>query len=508
MEDNRTDPQVNAKKGSRFSAGSAVAPVYRASTRQRAWGELEGWRIVAALGIVAIHVWQQVWGHHHGTRPPVYDVMQYLQSLDLFVDFFFVVSGLVLAYPYLKALVDDPENARVAGFRGFMVQRFLRVAPVYYAIVVVVWSTRNFGVRTADWADLFEHLTFTQWLDPARIFYSIGPAWSVAVEFWMLPLIPALFFAARPLARRMSRRGSRVAVAMILPGLMIGTSLAFKAAGKLWWKVPYTQHAFWYSLPAKLDDFAIGILLALVVVAAGSRRLPALVGFACRVAGPLGLALIVAHRFASPVAYLTRFENFEVMAHPLAAVAFAVLIAPAMLGRRRDPVARVVGARPVVVAGGFTYALYLVHEPLLQPLTTLGLLSTGSGIGAMARNWMTVLPIAFAFAVVMHLLIEWPMLRIRASYDRRTGRSRDYYPHLRDVLVGRDGPGRVAAATVAGAGGDGDGDRDPTDEPGDHSGAGDPGEAPAGRPRRRRPERFAGKRPSPDLELVGGRVPG
>ncbi|HET7487456.1 MAG TPA: acyltransferase [Acidimicrobiales bacterium] len=414
--------------------------MYAPSARQRRWGELEGWRIVAALGIVAIHVWQQVWGHHAG-RPPVYHLMPYLQSLDLFVDLFFVVSGLVLTYPFVRALLDDPAGPAPSGFRGFLVQRFLRVAPVYYFVVVVVWSSRNFGFRTADWTDLVEHLTFTQWLDPKRIFYTIGPAWSVAVEFWMLPLIPLLFFAARPLARRLRRRGARAAVASVLPLLLVAVRVAFKAAGKAVWKVPYTEHAFWYSMPSKLDDFAIGMLLALLVALAGARRLPWAAGAVCRLAGAGGLAFIVAHRFhGSPVRYLTRFDDFEVACHPLAAVALGVLVLPALIGRRRGLVNRVVGARPLVAAGAFTYALYLVHEPLLQPLTSIGLLSTGASLATMARNWALVLPVALAAAVVMYLLIEWPMLRIRAAYDRSTGRSRDYYAHLADVVVTREGP--------------------------------------------------------------------
>lgn len=433
--------------GSRFSLGRAVPSVYRSSTRLRAWGELEGWRIVAALGIVAIHVWQQSWNFNPGIRPSPYRLFPYLQSLDLFVDLFFVISGLVLAYPYLRALLDDPHDATVDGFRGFMTQRFLRVAPVYYAILIVVWSARNFGVRTADWLDLIEHLTFTQWLDPRRIFYSIGPAWSVAVEFWMYFLVPALFFAARPLARRLSSRPARVAVAAILPIGLLAASLAFKIVGKAVWDVPFTNHAFWYSMPSKLDDFAIGLLLALVVAAAGDRRISLPVCWLCRLVGVAALCAIVARRFhGDPVAYFHTFEWFDIFDHPLASVAFSVLVLPAVLGVRRDRLNRVMGAKAVVVSGAFTYALYLLHEPLLAPLTAIGVL--GKGTGDMARNWFTVLPISFALAIALYLVIEWPMLRIRASFDRASGKSRDYYPHLAGVVVGREGPTRANLAAV------------------------------------------------------------
>jgi peptidoglycan/LPS O-acetylase OafA/YrhL len=432
-----------AQGTSRFSRGRAVPPVYETSTRRRTWGELEGWRIIAALGIVAIHVWQHSWGLHPGFRPPPYSLFPYLQSLDLFVDLFFVISGLVLAYPFLKVLLDDPHRAQVDSFRGFMVQRFLRVAPAYYAILIVVWSIRNFGVRTADWLDLVEHLTFTQWLDPERIFFSIGPAWSIAVEFWMYMLIPGLFFATRPLIRRIRRRSGRVAVCTFVPVLLIAVSSAFKILGKAVWHVPYTNHAYWYSMPSKLDDFGIGILLALVVAASGGRRIRLTACLLCRLAGIAGLVAIVARRYhADPVAYFNRFEWFDIFCHTLASLAFALLLIPAVLGARRDPVNRVIGARPFVVAGAFTYALYLLHEPLLTPLTHLGILGRGSG--DMVRNWFTVLPISFVLAVALYLLIEWPMVRIRASFDRRTGRSRDYYPHLADVHVTREGPVRLS----------------------------------------------------------------
>lgn len=67
----------------------------------------------------------------------------------------------------------------------------------------------------------------------------------------------------------------------------------------------------------------------------------------------------------------------------------------------------------------------------------------------MARNWLTVLPISLVLAMLLYVVIEWPMLRIRASVDRRTGRQREYYPQLSDLAVGPEGPVPAAAATAA-----------------------------------------------------------
>ena len=98
---------------------------------------------------------------------------------ELFVEMFFVLSGFVLWLPVAKAALD----ART-GRPGWVLlfRRMARLLPLYYAVVLVVWTTTNPSLP-GHWQDLLMHLTFTHVYSDDYIFWTIGPAWTLGVEF-------------------------------------------------------------------------------------------------------------------------------------------------------------------------------------------------------------------------------------------------------------------------------------------------------------------------------------
>ena len=85
----------------------------------------------------------------------------------------------MLWLPVARACVD-----RAGGRPGrvLLMRRMARLLPLYYAIVLVVWTTTNPSLP-GHWQDLLTHLTFTQIYSDQYIFWTDGPAWSLAVEF-------------------------------------------------------------------------------------------------------------------------------------------------------------------------------------------------------------------------------------------------------------------------------------------------------------------------------------
>ena len=90
---------------------------------------LDGLRAIAALGVVWVHVWA-----FYGTPA------QNVKGLDLYqvisivgngVDFFFVISGFCM---YLMAWKTDFSFST---YGSFLYKRFLRIAPAFYASLLV-----------------------------------------------------------------------------------------------------------------------------------------------------------------------------------------------------------------------------------------------------------------------------------------------------------------------------------------------------------------------------------
>jgi len=147
-----------------------------------------------------------------------------LHGLDAFVNLFFVLSAFLLALHYARsALAGIPSPSG----RAFVVRRAARIVPLYVVAILVVWALRN-PVLPGDLTDLAEHLTFTQVYDQQRIFYTIGPAWSLAVEVqFYLALALAGVGACAVCARLEPRRRFPFLMAAIsLVGLL---SLGWKA---------------------------------------------------------------------------------------------------------------------------------------------------------------------------------------------------------------------------------------------------------------------------------------
>jgi peptidoglycan/LPS O-acetylase OafA/YrhL len=398
----------------------------RRSTRAR-WGEIELYRMGAAVVVVLYHVRQSMQVHtwaperqglHPGSDYPYQGVAWFefaMSNVDVVVDFFFVISGFLLALPWVRSVVNGTAQPSV---RAWAIGRAARAIPLYWLLVLVVWSTRNYGFP-AEWRDLLEHLTFTQWLDSERIFYTLGPAWSLSVEICLYPLIPLLLvWVAKPI-RSVPVRGLRVAF-LSLPVLAVAAA----SVGWKHWVASSAHHntddwSYTFGVPAKADTFCIGILVAILFIAVRDRRMPAWCGVLVRLGAAALLYVIAAHRVDLDPTVVTYFHTFAAI--PMAMLAAAVVLS------RPGRLNRLLNSRAVVAGGALTFALYLGHEPLLAPLEGLGWLSSREDM--LLVNWAVTLPVVLLFAWGLHHVVENPAMRLRLLFDER-GRSREFYAPL------------------------------------------------------------------------------
>ncbi|MDG4860528.1 acyltransferase [Streptomyces sp. T-3] len=229
--------------------------------------DLTVFRGIACLSILVFHAYQYNRDPHTWNWPLQGTVWhELLVDVDVFVSMFFVLSGFLLALPYVRSILDGTPH-RYA--RAFLIRRAVRILPAYYVVVLVVWAVSN-PELPGDWRDLIQHLTFTHVFDSQRIFFTDGPAWSLADEVYYYLLLAVLGALAQPLCRRLPSRRRKITVLVAAACGLIAISTGYKLLSLLVWHRAATDFATWFGPLSHLDAFAIGLLLA-IAAGAGVR---------------------------------------------------------------------------------------------------------------------------------------------------------------------------------------------------------------------------------------------
>ena len=156
---------------------------------------LDGWRGICALLVAA---------HHVEARGFLY-WQPMIRNAWLFVDFFFVLSGFVIAHAYGDALATAPQ------VRTFAVRRFGRLWPLHatmlaalivleFAHLLIAYSHPIVGERAAFTADrspytILTNLALIQSLGLHAYETWNGPAWSISTEFYTYLVFALVCFA-------------------------------------------------------------------------------------------------------------------------------------------------------------------------------------------------------------------------------------------------------------------------------------------------------------------------
>ena len=376
---------------------------------------LEGYRGVAALLIVVFHLYQFMRFGSPARYPYAHTPWNLvLQQLDGFVDLFFVLSAFLLTLPYARTAL---AGGRPLAGRQFLFRRSARIVPLYFVAVLLVWSARTTSFP-GDWRDLLSHLTFLQVYDQRRIFYTIGPAWSLAVEVQFYVLLALVGAALCRICRHLGSPNARrtVLYSSVTATAALGLGSRLLAAYGL--HRPAQDWPFWFSLPAKLDVFAVGMLLAVIVAARGDRKnLSRPMLWIVRLTGLGLLCWGFLSRASDPLP--------ELYFHDWCAMGFGLLLAASVLGRRTRS-GGLLATRPLAGLGLVSYSLYMWHEPLMLWLAGSGLLPTPGTPQAFPLGLLVLVPVALLVAYTSYWLIEYPASRLRRNRDA-DGHRRDYY---------------------------------------------------------------------------------
>jgi peptidoglycan/LPS O-acetylase OafA/YrhL len=274
------------------------------------------------------------------------------------VDLFFVLSGFLIT----RILVR--ERAAANYFGVFYARRVLRIFPLYYLVLAV------FFIATPDrfWLPGGSRDTFWYWLYLSNVETALTGAfhhrfldltWSLAIEEQFYLVWPLLVWWLAP------RRLEALCIAAI------GAAFALRCAFVLSGAHPL---AVYVLTPFRMDCLAAGALVALVAEREGWTRLERIARALLPAAFAVCAALYALYRFDPSL--LAPRPNLTLLAHPLVqtlgysalATLFAALLVRAMTAGSRGAW-RALEARPLLVLGHYSYAIYLLHDPAIA-LTT------------------------------------------------------------------------------------------------------------------------------------------
>jgi peptidoglycan/LPS O-acetylase OafA/YrhL len=309
-------------------------------------------RGVAALWVMAYHLWI-MWGGDEFKFGLPGDFSYGLRSLFRAgfqgIDLFFVLSGFVIAWPYVLRGQTRLNGAEILDFYQ---RRYLRIAPAYYASIAVAVALASCGLLKAStdpWVVLM-HLAFAENFFPEMVSAIRGVYWTLPTEIHYYILFPLLLRIA-PLRRP-----------LVLALGAIAFAIGYRAF-TLW---IHNEHEVWLTwtaayLPGRIDQFAVGFAAACAVVNA-SRRGQAVSGRLTL--GATLIAILVAigvGRATERTLGWTYLLGPTVVAAAIAGMLYAMGVHFGTAPRPAHPAARIPGSRLLYHIGVASLSLYLWH---------------------------------------------------------------------------------------------------------------------------------------------------
>lgn len=382
--------------------------------------ELEGYRGIAALLIVVFHAYQYA---REALKLHTYPyegtpLHLLLHSLDASVSWFFVLSGFLVFLPFARSALTQRSQQSP---RGFLIRRAIRIMPTYYLAILVIWALRFTG-GADQWRDLAEHLTFTQIFDQKLFFWTIGPAWTLAIEVWFYLLLALLGPLLHRLCGCFATPRARAIVLGGIAGLLALASLAYKYWAWYIAGIPRDTWPVYFGLLAQFDGLAFGMLLAVLVGAYGDAA--PLRGAAPALARAAGFGVML-------VAALLRSPDSpaDVFFFTLGSVAFALVLASTVLGPRDTLWERALARVPWPFFGLISYSVYLWHEPIMIELGARNLLIAPAP-GAFPANALVLVLLSLIVAAASYYALERPTMQLGHLFER-SGRLARRYPEER-----------------------------------------------------------------------------
>jgi len=395
-----------------------------------ALGALDGLRALAVCWVVVYHcmvTWMGLGSSGPGNYNEVHKlwIVQPALSGDLGVDIFFVLSGFLIALQAVREL----QRAGKVNFWAFLFARWWRISPTYYLAIGLVVAVDLYGLRAeCGWSSVWGNLLFVNNMQqhglgvPGQI--CMTWTWSIGMEMQFYLLTPWIIRAAcRPdgAPRQFCFTGLLVAFALVVVVRALMLAYVHNGPGA----PPQMTNVLWTRAHVYLAGIAA--CLAYTQAAPLTQEVGLWVRFARRGGDLVCTALIVGIAFAGngmnlsrPVALLApRWVNSLLMVTSQGLFGVAVAWwAYRSCTAQASTVSRVLGAPLWVPLARLSYSAYLLQFLAVAPIQQhWKVFRSGASLSLTVLEWMlftmVTLFAVFTVALVFHLLVEAPSLRLR-----------------------------------------------------------------------------------------------
>ncbi len=351
---------------------------------------LDGWRALSILLVLGGHC-----TYTAGFPPGLRDGFVAVFDGALGVRFFFCISGFLITY----LMLQEADRTGRMSLRDFYVRRTLRILPVYFLFLAVLFGLQQFTPLKLSSAEWFSSLTFTvnfgskQWVN--------GHLWSLAVEEQFYLCWPVVFALGGLAASRQRVLAVLAVPILVTPGLRVLCHLKL-LPGAGW------SCELLHALLVHVDVLAIGCVGAVIYKDHSEtlrRWLCSRPGLVSGLAVSLIILPLVLQRH-----FLAGFFTVP-LAVPCETLGFVTLMLQSVLLPGWG-VYRVLNSAVACQLGVLSYSLYIWQQLFCAPPATYGL----------EQAWWLAFPgwlvPALGVAALSYYGFERPFLSLRARFRR------------------------------------------------------------------------------------------
>ena len=348
---------------------------------------LDGFRTIAVLGVLWAHIWMFC-----GTPSFAIAKVDLAKLISFFgtgVDLFFVISGFCM---YLMYVSKNPQFS-FNYYLGYIKKRWLRIAPAFYAAVLVYGLVAvSFNLLIFNWEYALHHILFIKNLFPEKSLYA-PHFWSLCTEWHFYIVLPLIVWGIN----RFSFKSAIVAVLIFC--------IAFRFI--MWIPNEDEYNIINYSILNRLIEFVMGIIAAKwytdnkssawFLNSKGGLVIGVAIAFAGRMLMTAGL-----QERSDVIGMLSRTFNL-----PLLTMGYALVILNAL--RTDSKVTALLGSPLMTMIGKYSYSMYLWHWIVAELLSKYFM-------SHWQMNGFWMVNIVFIISVLILLPVSWLSYTVFESF--------------------------------------------------------------------------------------------